>query len=271
MNQSFVWSDKDEELVLMLREQQHLSFKSIAHQIGITEASAKHKYRRLTQARGDDRYHHPKEKIEQVNRILPKKHLNVLELHAGWGNLTRVYQTYGTVLAYDIDADRVAHTRNFYLEDVDVEQGDSILELHGLVHQRLWFDVVDLDPYGMPSRYFPHVFQVLRNGWLFMTFPKIGVQKINKITIEHLRVFWDINLGKCEDAESQIVNKVQDLAMQSYRSAELIDLIEFGRMWRFAFKVEQRSALELVGLTVNRNSKPKIIIEDNLFTQGSQE
>ena len=271
MNQPFVWTDKDEELILILREQQNLSFNNIAIQIGITEASAKHKYRRLTQARGDDRYHHPKEKIEQLQRILPKKHLNTLELNAGWGNLTRIYQTYGTVLAYDIDADRVSHIKNFHLEDVDVEQGDSILELHGLVHQKLWFDVVDLDPYGMPSRYFPHIFQLIRDGWLFVTFPKIGIQKINKITIQHLRVFWDIDLDNRANTELRIVNKIQDLAMQSYRSAELVDLVEFGRMWRFAFKVEQRSALDLVGLTVNRNPRLKTVTEDNLFTQGSQE
>ena len=269
MTRAFEWSDQHEKLVLFLREQSNFSFRAIAEEIGITEASAKHKYRRLTQSRGDDRYHHPQEKTEQIHSILPKQHLTTLELNAGWGNLTRVYQTYGTVLAYDIDVARVQHVKDLQMEDVDIHQGDSFRELHGLIYNRLWFDVVDLDPYGMPSRFFPHVFELLRDGWLFITFPKIGVQKINKITIEHLRVFWGIDLTDKDDLNTIIHTKIKDLAMQSYRSVDVLDELDLGRMMRFAYKVQRRSALEMVDLTVNRDVKPltKLAIP-NLFNYG---
>lgn len=266
MSKTFEWSEIKENLLLSLREEKRLSFRSVAEKLGTTEASVKHKYQRLTQSRGDNRYHHPKEKINQLKNILPSAPLRILETNAGWGNLTQIYQTYGSVLAQDIDLKRVDFVKEMNLENVVSRQVDSFKEIHKLIYDRERFDVVDLDPYGMPSRYFPHVFQLMQKGWLFVTFPKIGVQKINKITIEHLRVFWGIDLATITNFNQHIHNKIKDFGMQSYRSVEVLDELDLGRMMRFAYKVEQRSALELVGLTVNRGQNQFAeLVEPNLF------
>jgi hypothetical protein len=50
------------------------------------------------------------------------------------------------------------------------------------------------------------------------------------------------------------LEKIAILAMQSYREVTLIDEVDLGRMYRFAFKVERKSALDLVGLEVNRQT-----------------
>jgi tRNA G26 N,N-dimethylase Trm1 len=52
------------------------------------------------------------------------------------------------------------------------------------------YDVIDIDPYGLPSRLFPYVFGLIDDGLMFMTFPMLGVAQINKITIRHYQAFW---------------------------------------------------------------------------------
>lgn len=246
-----VWSKTNEQQLLALRKSGK-SFGIIAAEIGTSVASVKHKYRRLTQNDNHDRYHHPIEKIEQIRRLLPRKELQILETNCGWGNLTTLYQEYGTVLAWDNDKKRINHIEKMCMADVDAETVDSFNEIHRLVWAKCHFDVIDLDPYGYPSRFFPHVFELIKDGYLFVTFPKLGAQKMNKITIKHLEVFWGIRRGI--DYKTTILQQIATLAMQSYREANLIDEVDLGRMYRFAFKVEKKSALDLVGLEVNRQT-----------------
>jgi hypothetical protein len=56
-----------------------------------------------------------------------------------------------------------------------------------------------------------------------------------------------------EDKERQeelIHKKMKDYAFRSFRDLELIDSVDLGRMFRFAYKVKKESALDLVGLKV---------------------
>jgi hypothetical protein len=166
--------------------------------------------------------------------------------------LSKVYHEYGEVLAHDIDANKVAHLNMLGYEDFEAIKCDSFNELYRYLWLKMKFDVIDLDPYGIPSRYFPHVFQLINDGYLFVTFPKLGVQQINKITIEHYRVFWGIALSDKDNYEDMIHAKIKDYGMQSYRSVTLVDSADLGRMYRFAYKVNRESALDLVGLKINR-------------------
>ena len=231
------------------------TFDAIASKLNTTTSSVKHKYRRLNQNNNDQRYAHPIEKIQQIKRVLPNKELNTLELHCGFGNLTKIYQEYGSVLAFDIDQARVDVVNAFALEGVDVHKADSIRELHRYVWLKMKFDVVDCDPYGMPSRYFPHVLELLDDGYLFLTFPKLGVQKINKIMIEHYRVFWGISLQDKDKYKEIIIQKIKDLAIQNYRTVEVVECLDLPKVYRFVFSVKKESALKIVGLQVNRKGK----------------
>jgi tRNA G26 N,N-dimethylase Trm1 len=112
--------------------------------------------------------------------------------------------------------------------------------------------VIDVDPYGFPSRYFPTVFGLIDDGVLFLTFPVMGVAQINKITIEHYRVFWDINLSDKDCYTDKIVKKLKDYAFMQKRSIEVLEIKKIDRIYRFAIKVKQESLLKIVGLEVNK-------------------
>lgn len=249
---TFVWNAENEKELIRLKDESKLPYKEIAERLGTTVSSVKHKYVRLNQANNDDKHHHPVEKIDQIKRILWDSNLNILETNAGWGNLSKVYHLYGEVTAHDIDKEKVQYLDGLGFEDFDAVKCDSFKELHRYVYLGFRFDVIDLDPYGFPSRYFPHVFQLIDDGVLFVTFPKMGVQQINKIMVEHYRVFWGIALSDKGHYEELIHKKVADYGMQYYRKVELLDSVDLGRMHRFVYRVKKESALELVGLEVNR-------------------
>lgn len=247
---AITWNEELEKKLLFLKDEEGKSYKEIALELVTTVSSVKHKYVRLKQALNDDKHHHPIEKIEQIKKILWDSNLFILETNAGWGNLSKVYHAYGEVLAHDIDKKKVEHLNSLGLEDFDAVKCDSFNEIHRYIFHGFKFDVIDLDPYGFPSRYFPHIFNLIDEGVLFVTFPKMGVQQINKIMKEHYRVFWGITLDDKYKQEEMIHQKMKDYAFQSLRNLELIDSIDLGRMFRFAYRVKKESALDLVGLKV---------------------
>lgn len=252
------WNEELEGRLLKLRDEDELTYKEIAEEFDTTVSSVKHKYIRLKQAANDDKHHHPVEKTEQVYRVLGEQDLGfpitILETNAGWGNLTQEYRKFGVVLAQDIEANKVEHLKQF--SSVVAKRCDSFKEMHRQVYEGMKFDVVDLDPYGFPSRFFPHVFELIEDGHLFVTFPKMGVQQINKITKEHYRVFWGMTLADKDRQEELIHKKIKDYGFQSFRRVELVDSVDLGRMFRFAYKVNKESALTLVDLKVKgKNGK----------------
>lgn len=251
----FKWGEENEKELIKLKDIDHLTYREIADILGTTVSSVKHKYVRLKQSNNDDKHHHPIEKIAQIKRVLWDSNLSILETNAGWGNLSTTYHLYGDVLAHDIKREKVDYLNAKGFEDFEAVKCDSFKEIHRYIWLGFKFDVIDLDPYGFPSRYFPHVFQLIEEGVLFVTFPKMGVQQINKIMIEHYRVFWGISLADKNDYENIIHKKIADYAMQYYRKAELIDSVDLGRMHRFVYKVKKESALDLVGLHVERKTK----------------
>lgn len=241
-----------EELEIKLTQyrQEGLTFNEIAKKLNTTRSSVKHKYRRLKQKENLDRYHHPVEKIDQVRRFLQDRKLVILETNAGWGNLTKEYLNYGEVIALEIDRERVAALNQITDDSLHTIQCDSFSEVHRFVWERTCFDVVDLDPYGYPSRFFPHIFYLIKDGYLFITFPKLGVQQINKITIAHLRVFWGITLSDSGCYLEKILQKMNDYALGCKRSLEVIDVLELDRVYRIACRVRKESMCKLVGLAI---------------------
>lgn len=247
---AIAWNDDMEKKLLDMKDVLGKPYKEIATELGTTVSSVKHKYVRLKQALNDDKHHHPTEKVEQIKRVLSGSDLFILETNAGWGNLTKEYHYYGEVLSHDIDSKKVEYLKSLGYDEFDAVKCDSFNEIHRYIYLGFKFDVIDLDPYGFPSRYFPHVFNLIDDGILFVTFPKMGVQQINKIMKEHYRVFWGITLEDKANQEQLIHARMKDYAFQSLRGLELIDSVDLGRMFRFAYRVKRESALDLVGLKV---------------------
>ena len=200
-----------------------------------TYRAIRHDVVRAKQKQNDNEVHHPDEKINQINKVLYGLEwngwgkLNILELFAGQGNLTKEYEQYGKVLAYD---------------KKHLKTGDSFLEYHRLIADKKKFDVIDLDPYGFSNRFFPDVFLLIDKGVMFITMPKPYVNILNGITQTHLISYFDAHNPTME----QIIERTVLFGLCHWRKLELIDVVDCKSVWRFAFAVEKVKATEYTGV-----------------------
>lgn len=200
-----------------------------------TYRAIRHDIVRAKQKMNDNEVHHPDEKINQIEKVFKSiskengKPIKILELFAGQGNCTKVYEKYGVVTAYD----------KKYLKT-----GDSFIEYHKLIYDKKKFDVIDLDPYGFPNRFFPDIFLLIDNGILFVTMPKPYVNILNGITQTHLISYYDEH----NPSEMQIVERIVLNGLCHWRKVQLIDSVDCKSVWRFAFSVERVKATEYTGV-----------------------
>ncbi len=200
-----------------------------------TYRAIRHDVVRAKQKQNADEVHHPDEKIDQIKRVLTdfkwdiKKMPKILEMFAGQGNLTDVYQKYGDVIPYD---KKYLHT------------GDSFLEYHRLIADRKKFNVIDLDPYGFPNRFFPDIFLLIDKGVLFLTMPKPYVNILNGITQTHLISYYDTH----NPTKEQIIQRIALFGLCHWRKVELIDEVDCKSVWRLAFAIEKVKATEYTGV-----------------------
>lgn len=187
-----------------------------------TYRAIRHDVVRAKQKQNDNEVHHPDEKINQIKRVFSELEWNndkkpkILEMFAGQGNLTNVYEAYGDVTAYD---------------KKHLKTGDSFLEYHRLIADKKKFDVIDLDPYGFPNRFFPDVFLLIDKGVMFITMPKPYVNILNGITQTHLISYFDAHNPTME----QIIERTVLFGLCHWRKLELIDVVDCKSVWRLAF------------------------------------
>ena len=213
--------------------QNEKSYRAIRHQIV-----------RKKQQLYNDELHHPNEKINQINKLLPNISkfcdLSILELFAGQGNLTKVYSNYGEVIANEyklkVFNKLKENVKNEML--VHCNRVNSFLDVHQLIALKQTFDVIHLDPYGFPNRMFPHIFLIIENGILFVTMPKPYVNILNGITQTHLFSFYQ----KTNPKKDEIINQIVLWGLSYWRKVILIDEIDLKSVWRFAFEVKKVKA-----------------------------
>lgn len=215
-----------------------------------TYRAIRHDIVRKRQADYCDTAHHPDEKINQIknslSEISERGDLNILELFSGQGNLTKIYSEYGEVTAneykgkvFDILTENVKE-----YDLVNCNRVDSFLDFHKLIALKKKFDVVDLDPYGFPNRFFPDVFLLIENGVMFVTMPKPYVNILNGITQAHLISYY----GEHNPSKETIIERIALWGLCHWRKVELIDCVDCKSVWRFAFKVERVKATEYTGV-----------------------
>ena len=210
-----------------------LSFFELLPEPTKTYRAIRHDVVRAKQAVNSSEVHHPIEKIDQINWVM--RNLNqqsghsILELFSGRGNLTEVYKQFGEVTACD---------RKY------CGTGDSFLLFHRLIAEKHKFTVVDLDPYGFPSRLFPDIFLLIDDGLLFVTMPKPYVNVLNGITQTHLISYF----GEPNPSEDTVVEQIATWGLCHWRQVELIDSIDCSSVWRFAFYVVKVKATDYTGV-----------------------
>jgi hypothetical protein len=198
-----------------------------------TYRAIRHDVVRAKQKQNSAEVHHPDEKINQIIQVFGEVNLcneaKILELFAGRGNCTDIYQNYGTVAVYD---------------KKHLKTGDSFIEYHRLIADKRKFDVVDLDPYGFPNRFFPDIFLLIDYGVLFITMPKPYVNILNGITRAHLISYYDEHCP----SEQVIIERIALFGLCHWRKVELLDCIDCKSVWRMAFAVERVKATEYTGV-----------------------
>jgi tRNA G26 N,N-dimethylase Trm1 len=210
----------------------------------------RHDVVRQRQSKNCDTAHHPVEKTNQVRRVLSEicgwGDLSTLELFAGHGNMTQVYAEYGEVVAneYKISVFNKLEKNVKNCSFVKCNRVDSFNDYHLYIHLKQIYDVVDIDSYGFPSRFFPDVFLLIENGVLFVTMPKPYVNILNGITQTHLICYY----GSPNPSHDEIVDKIATYGLCHWRKVELIESIDLKSIWRMAFKVKKVKATEYTGV-----------------------
>lgn len=259
-----VWTRAKEKELVKLKKS-GLSYREIGLILGTTLSGVRHKLQRIQKANNQDKFKHTKEKIGFIKHhisLLSGNDLNILETHCGYGGLTKFYSEFGRVMAFDIEQEKLDSINSQNLPNVITQRGDIEKEIYSLVAQNLIFKIVDVDPYGFPSKLFPHVFNLIDDGLLFLTFPALGVAQLNKITIRHYEAFWGISVGKDNEKYlEKIVSRLRDYAFMSKRGIEILSIDRIGSVYRLSIKVDRQSLLRVVGLKVNRR---KIVKSENL-------
>lgn len=193
----------------------------------------RHDVVRNKQKQNDSDVHHPHHKKDQIvsviDKHLPGDNHTILELFCGRGNLTDVYMKYGEVNCYD----------KKYLGT-----GDSYTVFHDLISKKKIYSIIDLDPYGFPNRFFPDIFLLIDNGIMFITMPKPHVNILNGIIQTHLISYY----GDKNPSLDVIINRIALWGLCHWRKVEMVSIIEFKKMWRFAFKVNKVKATEYTGV-----------------------
>lgn len=215
-----------------------------------TYRAIRHDVVRSKQKQNSDEVHHPHEKIAQITKVLNGirgwSDLSIYELFAGHGNLTRVYSEYGEVICNEYKKSvfdkLVDNTKDLML--VHCNRCDSFVDFHQMVALNLKFDVVDLDPYGFPNRFFPDIFLLIDKGILFVTMPKPYVNILNGITATHLMSYY----GQHNPSEETIIERIALFGLCHWRKVELLDRLDLRSVWRFAFSVEKVKATKYTGV-----------------------
>lgn len=194
-----------------------------------TYRAIRHDVVRLKQAENCDTVHHPSHKTKQIERVLEGKiGLQVIEFFAGAGNLTRVYSKHGNVEALD----------------KKLGTGDSFLAFHSKIAERKKYNVVDVDAYGFPCRFFPDVYKLIDDGYLFITMPKPSVNILNGITQTHLISYF----GEPNPSKETIINKICLFGLCHWRQVVLISAMDCKSIWRFCFEVKKVKATDYTGV-----------------------
>jgi len=187
-----------------------------------------HKITRKNQSENIDEFHHPEEKISQLNELQEYINGEILEVFAGQGNLTRWYENKGNVTPLHKDT-----------------TGDSFNYIYELRAQRKKYNWIDIDSYGYPDKFFPVVFEMLKEeSGLIFTFPQVGVNCLNGITQQHFSTFY----GNPSPTIGDVVGKITDWALREWYQASLLDIKKIKRIYRIAFLLKRIKATEMTNV-----------------------
>ena len=189
-----------------------------------TKNALKHDRQRKAQREDLEHTNHTDLKTEQIRKYIKTNNNKILELFSGNGKLTKIWQEYGSVQTN--------------------EGKDAYRLFHGLIYERKKYDIIDLDPYGFPSRFFPDIFLLIDDGYMFITFPHPAVNVLNGITQQTFENYYGVK----KPTMDIIIDKIKQYALCHWRDAQVLDITKMGRVFRICLRVKRVKATEYCGV-----------------------
>ena len=214
---------------------------------GKTYRAIRHDVVRSKQSKNSEETHHPIAKTSQAEKILKgKKGMQILELFAGQGNMTRIFAKHGDVLAAEKNKQtfEILNDKTKNNKSISTVRCDSYKFYHSLISMGKKFDIIDLDPYGFPSRLMPDIFLLIDRGWIFITMPKPAVNILNGITQTHLITYF----GEPNPSKEKIIEKFATFGLCHWRKLVLVNHFELKSIYRFVFHIEKVKATDYTGV-----------------------
>lgn len=194
---------------------------------GVGHTPMSRRQQRAAKKRNFDEYHHPREKIAQLERLefFLDRDTSVLEVFGGHGNLTEWYEQH------------VGKVTSMTKE----KTGDSFTFIYKLRFEKKKFDLIDIDSYGYPSRFFPVVFEMMtEKAMLILTFPVVGVACLNGITEQHFISFYRSSRPTIGD----VVGVLTDMALREWILLSLYDVRKIKKIYRMVFLCRKEKATD---------------------------
>ena len=92
------------------------------------------------------------------------------------------------------------------LTSITLSSGNILKKRFNLNKDIADYDLIDIDGYGYPDKFFPVVFECLKDrSYLVFTFPVVGVNCLNGITEQHFINFWRSNRPTIGDIVGSMV------------------------------------------------------------------
>ena len=119
--------------------------------------------------------------------------------------------------------------------------GDSFDAIYKLRGAKKKYDLIDIDSYGYPDRFFPVVFEMMKPECLLVfTFPIVGINCLNGIAEQHFYTFY-----RCKPTIGDVVGRITDWALREWIITSLRDVVKIMRIYRFVFYCRRVTATEM--------------------------
>lgn len=175
---------------------------------------------------GDLSCHHNDDKQNLLNYVVSLKKVNVKKVYeyfSGHNYCTKMYENNG----WEVEGNDLKDTKI-----------DSFRLFHAHIYGKRKFDLIDLDPYGLPFRFFPDVYLLLNDkSILFVTSVKFNVPIVNWRRINYFMGYF----GKDKPSHSDYIDFIIRTGLCHGFKVEYLDGVTMGKnTYRMAFYCEKQ-------------------------------
>lgn len=176
------------------------------------------------QKEGQESCHHNSDKQSLLNSIISMNKVDVRKVYEyfdGHKYLTKMYQDKG-----------------FIVDGNDIKDSNicSYKLFHRHIYEKRKYDLIDLDPYGLPFRFFPDIYLLMNDKCLlFVTSVKFNIPILNWRRVNQFRGYFGVDKPSYQDYIDLIIR----MGLCHGYKVEYLDGVTMGRnTYRMGFYCE---------------------------------